>query len=169
MEIGDPDSLEIVAEFLSQDAVLISVGAPAFVENWGGEHPLPARVFQVEPLGRTEISALGVEEQRVNVIAHIEDAAAAPMLGHGYRVDLRVVVSQQEDVLRVPVDSLVRVGSGWAVFRIQGGRARLTNVEVGEGGERYRAVRNGLEQGDRVVLFPGDALEDGERVRARSR
>jgi HlyD family secretion protein len=169
MEIGDPSNLEIIAEFLSQDAVLISAGAPALIENWGRDEALPARVFRLEPLGRTEISALGVKEQRVNVIAHLVDANTAPPLGHGYRVDLRVIVSQQRDVLRVPVDALVRDGAGWAVFRIRGGRARLTPVEVGEGGDHYRALRAGLTAGDRVVLFPGDALDDGARVRAGSR
>jgi HlyD family secretion protein len=166
LEIGNPDTIEIVAEFLSQDAVAISAGAPAFVENWGGQEAIPARVFRVEPFGRTEISALGVEEQRVNVIAHLRDPATAPALGHGFRVDLRVVVSRQDNVLRVPVDALLRDGAGWAVFRIEGGRARWTPIEVGEGGERHRAVRSGLEPGDRVVLFPGDVLEDGARVRA---
>lgn len=165
MEVGDPASLEIVADFLSQDAVLIDAGAPAFVESWGGRGAIPARVFRVEPYGRTEISALGVEEQRVNVIAHLQDPGAAPALGHGYRVDLRVVVSQQADALRVPVDALVRDGAGWAVFRIENGRARLTRVDVGESGERHRAVRSGLKGGDQVVLFPGDALKDGARVR----
>jgi HlyD family secretion protein len=169
MEIGDPNSLEIVAEFLSQDAVLINAGAAASVENWGGEQAIPARVFRVEPFGRTEVSALGVEEQRVNVIAHLDGANGDILLGHGFRVDLRVIVSQQEDVVRVPVDALVRDGAGWAVFRIQGGRARLTAVDVGEGGDRFRAVRAGLAQGDRVVLFPGDTLEDGAPVRADRR
>lgn len=166
MEIGNPESVEIIAEFLSQDAVLMNAGAPALVENWGGEEPIPARVFRIEPFARTEISALGVEEQRVNVIAHLADPSGAPRLGHGYRVDLRVIVSQQDNVLRVPVDALVRDGDGWAAFRIEGGHARLTPVEVGEGGDRYRAVRSGLERGDHVILFPGDALEDGASVRA---
>lgn len=169
MEIGDASSLEIIAEFLSQDAVLINAGAPAFVESWGREEPIPARVVRIEPFARTEISALGVEEQRVNVIAHLLEAAPAAALGHGYRVDLRVIVSQQDNILRVPVDALVRDGDGWAVFRIEGGRARWSPVEVGEGGERYRAVRSGLRRGDRVVLFPGDSLEDGARVRANTR
>ncbi|MGE0044850.1 MAG: efflux RND transporter periplasmic adaptor subunit [Hyphomonadaceae bacterium] len=165
MEIGDPARLEVIAEFLSQDAVLINAGAPAFVENWGGAEAIPARIFRVEPFGRTEISALGVEEQRVNVIAHLTEAPAVPTLGHGFRVDLRVVVSQQNNALRVPVDALVRDGAGWAVFRIQGGRARLVRVEVGEGGDRFRALLTGLEPGDRVVLFPGDTLADGAAVR----
>jgi HlyD family secretion protein len=167
LEIGDPSHLEIVAEFLSQDAVLMQPGAAAFVENWGGEGLVPARIFRIEPNARTRISALGVEEQRVNVIAHLESPEQTPPLGNGFRVDLRVVLTEQADALRAPTDALVRHEGGWAVFRIESGRATLTPVELGEGGERYRVVREGLTEGDQVVLFPGDALRSGQRVRAR--
>lgn len=169
MEIGDPRDLEIVAEFLSQDAVLLRAGAPAYIEGWGGDQPIPARISRIEPYAHTKISALGVEEQRVNVIVRLEDPDAAPPLGHGFRVDVRAVVSQQDDVLRVPTDALVRNGSAWAVFRIEGGRARLTPVTLGDGGDRFRAITGGLQAGDRVVLFPGDALADGAYVGARRR
>ncbi len=167
MEIGDAKNLEIVAEFLSQDAVLIRPGAVAFVENWGGEQQVSARIFRIEPNARTRVSALGVEEQRVNVIAHLEHAEAAPPLGNGFRVDLRVIVSAEAEVLRAPTDALVRHNGGWGVFKIEDGRARLTPVQLGDGGERYRVVREGLSVGDRVVLFPGDALRSGNRVRSR--
>lgn len=167
LEIGDPSDLEIVAEFLSQDAVLLSVGSPAFIESWGGGQAIPARITRIEPYAHTKISALGVEEQRVNVIVRLEDPENAPPLGHGFRVDVRAIVSEQQDALRVPTDALVRDGAEWAVFRIEGGRARLTPVTLGDGGEDYRAVTQGVEAGDRVILFPGDALEDGARVRAR--
>jgi HlyD family secretion protein len=165
-EIGDPSDLEVVAEFLSQDAILMRPGAAAFIESWGGETPIPARVSRIEPYARTKISALGVEEQRVNVIARLRAPREAPPLGHGFRVDLRVVVSEQANVLRVPTDALVRNGGDWAVFRIESGRVRLRRIALGDGGERNRAVLAGLSEGDRVVLFPGDALEDGDRVRA---
>lgn len=167
MEVGDPRDLEIVAEFLSQDAVLLSVGAPAFIEGWGGDAPIPARISRIEPYAHTKISALGVEEQRVNVIVRLAEPEAAPPLGHGFRVDVRAVASEQADVVRAPTDALVRDGAAWAVFRIERGRARLTPVTLGDGGEDYRAVIGGLEEGDRVVLFPGDAMQDGARVRAR--
>lgn len=165
IEIGDPAQIEIVAEFLSQDAVRMQAGAPALIENWGGDTPIPARVFRIEPYARTRISALGVEEQRVNVILHLADARAAPPLGHGFRVDARVVLDEQEDVVRAPTDALVRDGDGWAVFVIRGGRARLTRVALGGGGDDYRAVVSGVAEGDRVVLFPGDTLANGAGVR----
>lgn len=166
LEIGDPAKIEIVAEYLSQDAVLMREGACAIVQSSSGS-PMAARVEVVEPYARTKISALGVEEQRVNVVLSLEEEAAArARLGHGYRVDVRVVLFEQKDALRAPTDALVRNGDGgWAVFRIVDGRARLTPVSIGEGDDRFRVIQEGLSLGDRVVLFPGDALKDGDRVR----
>jgi HlyD family secretion protein len=167
IEIGDPHDLEVVAEFLSQDAVLLSAGARAFIENWGGQAAIPARISRIEPFAHTKVSALGVEEQRVNVIVRLEQPSSAPALGHQFRVDVRAIVSEQRNVLRAPTDALVRDGEDWAVFRIERGRARLTPIVVGEGGERFRAITTGLNEGGRVILFPGDALEDGARVTPR--
>ena len=166
LEIGDPEKIEIVAEYLSQDAALMREGACAIVESSGG-NPIAARVKTVEPFARTKVSALGVEEQRVNVVLDLEDAGAArARLGHGYRTDVRVVIFEQKDALRVPTDALVRNGeANWAVFRILNGRAVLTTINIGEGDDRFRVVLEGVEGGDQVVLFPGDALKDGDRVR----
>ncbi|MDX2275730.1 MAG: efflux RND transporter periplasmic adaptor subunit [Hyphomonadaceae bacterium] len=164
IEIGDPAQIEIVAEFLSQDAVRMQAGAAAQIENWGGAPPIPAKVFRIEPYARTRISALGVEEQRVNVILQLSDPLRAPRLGHGFRVDARVVLEEQENVVRLPTDALVRDGEGWAAFVIRDGRARLTRVTLGGGGDVYRAVASGLKEAERVVLFPGDGLVDGARV-----
>ena len=168
LEIGDPAEMEVVAEFLSEDAVRMRPGAVAYIEAWGGEAAIPARVSRIEPYAHTKVSALGVEEQRVNVILRLDDPASAPPLGHGFRVDARVVLSEAQNVVRVPVDALVRDGERWWVFQARGGRARLVAVEVGEGGGQYRAVTRGLEEGDRVVIFPSEALNDGERIRAAS-
>jgi HlyD family secretion protein len=166
LEIGDPTKIEIVAEYLSQDAALMREGACAVVQSAGGA-PMTARVGTIEPYARTKISALGVEEQRVNVVLSLEETVAArTRLGHGYRVDVRVVLFEQKDALRTPTDALIRNGdNGWAVFRIISGRARLAPVTVGEGDGRFRVVEGGLGEGDQVILFPGDALKDGDRVR----
>ncbi|HVY85475.1 MAG TPA: efflux RND transporter periplasmic adaptor subunit [Caulobacterales bacterium] len=166
IEIGDPRDLDVVAEFLSQDATAMRAGAEAWIENWGGDAPIPARVERIEPYAHTKVSALGVEEQRVNVIVRLQHPESAPVLGHGFRVDVRVVTSETANAVRVPTDALVRNGDGWSVFRIVGGRARLTPIATGDGGERYRTVRSGLNVGDEVVLFPGEALKDGARVHA---
>lgn len=165
LEIGDPDQIEIVAEFLSQDAVRMQAGALAQIENWGGDAPIAARVFRIEPYARTKISALGVEEQRVNVILHLQRPEEAPSLGHGFRVDARVVIAEEADAVRVPTDALVRDGRGWAVFVFERGRARLKPIAIGSGGEDYRSVTEGLTTGERVVLFPGDSLANGARIR----
>ncbi len=166
IEIGDTSQIEIAAEFLTQDAVRMQAGASAQIENWGGDTPIPARVFRIEPYARTRISALGVEEQRVNVILHLVDPQAAHPLGHGFRVDARVVLSEQRNAVRAPTDALVRDGDGWAVFVVQGGRARLTPIALGDGGDDYRAVSSGLRGGEQVILFPGDAMADGAYVHA---
>lgn len=167
LDIGDPADMEIVAEFLSQDAMMMKPGDPAFVEDWGGSAPIPATVTRIEPSAHTKISALGVEEQRVNVIARLRDPATAPVFGDGFRVNLRVIVSRQANVTRVPVDALVRDGADWAVFRVAHGKALLTPVRVEEAGDAYRRVVTGLVQGDEVVLYPGDTLKSGDQVRSR--
>lgn len=165
LEVGNPAELEVVADFLSQDATQVRPGAPASLEGWGGETPIPAEVARIEPYARTRISALGVEEQRVSIILRLTDPASAPLLGHGFRVDARITLSQVNDALRVPADALVRQGGGWAVFRIEGGRARLTPVRTGIGDDRHRVILEGLAAGDRVVLYPAASLRDGARVR----
>lgn len=165
MEIGDPRQVEVVAEFLSQDAVLMHEGADAFIENWGGPAPIAARVFRIEPFAHTKVSALGVEEQRVNVIVHLLHPENAPPLGHGFRVDVRIILWRADAVLRTPTDALVRDGAGWAVFKLVNGRARLTPVVIGEGDANYRALVRGVQAGDEVILFPGDSLQNDARVR----
>lgn len=167
VEVGDPANLEVVAEFLSQDAVRMRPGAAATIENWGGP-PLAAKVERIEPVARTRISALGVEEQRTNVILRFEDPAAAALLGHDYRVDARVLLEEARDALRVPLGALFRQGEGWAVYAVVDGRARLTPVETGIADARWRVVTGGLEEGATVVEFPASDLADGTRVRARA-
>ena len=116
LEIGDPDQLEIVSDLLSTDAVRVPPRAEVLIDRWGGDHPLQGRVRRVEPSGFMKISALGVEEQRVNVIIDLADAAAARALGDGYRVEVRIITWRAERVLKVPVGSLFRRGEGWALF-----------------------------------------------------
>jgi HlyD family secretion protein len=166
VEVGDPSRVEVVAEFLSQDAVRMHAGQAAFIENWGGA-PLSAAVERVEPVARMKVSALGVEEQRTNVILQFSDASAARALGHDFRVDARVVVDEAKNALRVPLGALFRHGDGWAVYRVVGDRAVLTPLETGIADENFRVVVNGLEPGAQVILFPGSAVTDGQRVEAR--
>jgi HlyD family secretion protein len=165
VEIGDPTRLEVVAEFLSQDAVRMQPGAAATIDNWGGP-PLAARVERVEPVARTKVSALGVEEQRTNVILELLPSTELARLGHDYRVDARVVVAERRDSLRVPLGALFRVGDQWSVFRVESGRARRVAVDVAESDGRYRAVVEGLSAGDVVIVFPSSSVVEGARVAA---
>ncbi len=168
VEVGDPRDLEVVVDLLSTDAVAVRPGAEGWIEGWGGGTPLPVRVRLVEPSGFTKVSALGVEEQRVNVIldfAGPADGQAA--LGDGYRVDVRIVVWARPDVLQVPVAALFRDGDGWATFVVEDGRARRRAVQVGHRTERAAEVLSGLDEGETVILYPGDRVEEGGRVSPR--
>lgn len=166
LEIGDPQHVEVVAEFLSQDAVRMKPGAAAQIENWGGPS-LPAVVDRIEPIARTEISALGVEEQRTNVILQFTGETPEQLRAHAFRVDARVVVDAAEGALRVPLGALFRRGEGWALYKLVDGRAVLTEVEPAQSDGRYRAVVSGVNEGDTVIVFPSNTITDGTRVTAR--
>ena len=169
LELGDPQQLEIVSDLLSTDAVRVDPGDPVLIEQWGGDVTLQGTVRLVEPSGFMKISALGVEEQRVNVIVDFEDPVQAwEKLGDGYRVEVRVVIWQGEDVVKVPTSSLFRKGEDWAVFALDSGRARLVRVELGRRNGLEAQVVSGLEAGQEVVVHPSDTLEDGARVVARA-
>ena len=169
VEIGDPVQLEIVADLLSTDAVRVRSGARTIVEQWGGAQELAAKVRRVEPSGFTKISALGVEEQRVNVILDFVDPAAAwAALGDAYRVEVRIVLWEAADVLKVPTSALFRDGEAWAVYVADGDRARKTIIEIGHQAGAEAEVTAGLTEGVRVVEHPGDTLTDGARIEART-
>ena len=170
VEIGDPGDLEVVVDVLSRDAVRLAPGARAIFENWGGDEPLAGEVRRIEPTAFTEISALGIEEQRVNIVVDfIGPRARWARLGHGFRLDARLVVAEVADAARVPVTALVRgEDGGWRVYRVVDGRAREVAVEIGRRNDERAEVRAGLAAGDVVVRFPSERIADGTLVRARS-
>ena len=169
LELGDPRLLEIVSDLLSTDAVRVRAGAPVLLEQWGGDRAIRARVRRVEPSGFMKVSALGVEEQRVNVVMDFEDPVEAwSVLGDGYRVEVRIVVWEGDGVLKVPTSSLFRRGDDWAVFAVNGGRAELRVVEVGRRNGAFAEVVSGLGEGEPVVLHPSDTLSNGSRVTPRA-
>ena len=170
VEVGDPARLEIVTEMLSTDAVQVQPGAKVEILAWGGEAPLAGRVRLVEPSGFTKVSALGVEEQRVNVVIDfVGPREAWARLGHGYRVTVRIVVWASDQVLQAPVSALFRSGGRWNVFLVDaGGRARLTSVEIGRMNDETAEIRRGLAPGARLILHPGQRVTNGVRVRASS-
>jgi HlyD family secretion protein len=166
MEVGDPSDLEIEIELLSTDAVAVAPGAEARIEHWGGEGTLGARVTAVEPGGFTKVSAIGVEEQRVKVRAELTDALpGGMMLGDRYGVQARIVTWQGENVLQAPTGALFRRGGEWMAFVLEGGKAALRTVAIGRDNGLAAEVRDGLKEGERVILHPPDTLADGMRVR----
>jgi HlyD family secretion protein len=168
LEIGNPDSLEVEVEVLSTHAVKIAPGSKVILDRWGGEQAVQGTVRRVEPSGFTKISALGVEEQRVRVIVDFASPRDAwQRLGDGYRVEARFVLWEADDVLQLPTSALFRHGEGWAVFAVEGGRARLTPVETGQRAGLATQVLSGLAAGARVVSHPDDKISDGTRVKPR--
>jgi HlyD family secretion protein len=161
--LGEPNRLEIVTDVLSTDAVQVPPGAAVLVDGWGGDHSLRARVRRVEPAGFTKVSALGVEEQRVNVISDFVDSQEA--LGDGYRVQTRIVIWETANCLKVPLSALFRDGTEWAVFVVENGRARKRLVEAGHRTELEVEVVKGLSEGETVILHPSNEVRDGVRLR----
>ena len=166
--LGDPSRIDIVAEFLSQDALRIEAGDTALIENWStGEsasRSIRAIVERVEPTARTKISALGIEEQRTRVILRFDEKVPDELRAHQYRVDARVILDQVDKVIRVPPGALFRDGDDWGVFIVRDKRARVQRVELGARGDDFTEIKNGLRVGDKVVVFPSRELSDGARV-----
>lgn len=168
VETGDPRDIEIVVDLLSSDATKVSPGAPATIDGWGGGRILNARVTYIEPAAFTKVSALGIEEQRVNVHLELLDPwEQRKELGHDFRVFVRITVWQADNALRVPLSALFRQGQDWAVFRMAEGRAVLTPVRIGHRNLEHAEVLGGLAAGDHVIVHPSDRVADGTRVSER--
>jgi HlyD family secretion protein len=165
LDVGDPADLEVVIELLSRDGAALTAGTRVELEQWGGPVPLEARVRLVEPAAFTKISALGVEEQRVNVVADITTPLAGrASLGDNFRVEARVIVWEAENTLKVPVSALFRRGPAWSAYVVRSGRAVLVPVQAGRSSGTETQVTDGLQEGDEVILYPGDRVQDGDRV-----
>jgi HlyD family secretion protein len=168
LEIGDPSALEIVVDVLTSDAIAIQRGATVIIERWGGEQPLRGHVRRIEPSAFTHVSALGVDEQRVNVIIDLDDPPEVwAALGDGYRVEARIVVHDAKDVVKVHDSAVFRHRDGWAVYRVDDGKAVLTPIKVGARNGLEVEVTSGLEPDMLVIAHPGDQVEDGRSVRQR--
>ncbi|MDU8913677.1 efflux RND transporter periplasmic adaptor subunit [Aestuariicoccus sp. MJ-SS9] len=162
LTVGRPDDLEIVADLLSADAVRLAPGSRAIVERWGGDHTLEAVLRKIEPSARTKVSALGIEEQRVDVLFDLlSGPEMRPGLGDGFAVFLRIVEWRGQDVIQAPLSALFRHDGGWHVFRAEEGLARRVPVEVGRRNSHVAQILSGLAPGERVVTHPSDLVEDG--------
>lgn len=168
LDIGNPQNLEVRVEVLSGDAVKIRKGMPVLFQRWGGDGNLEGKVSVVEPGGFTKISSLGVEEQRVIVIANFTSPASLwERLGDGYRLDASFIIWEGSDVLQVPASALFRRGDNWAVFVAENKRARLRTVEVGHRNGLAAEILSGIAEGEMVILHPDDSISNGGRVRVR--
>jgi HlyD family secretion protein len=168
VEIGNPEQLEIVVDLLSIDAVKVQPGQSAIIENWGGEQPLRAQVRLVEPFGFTKTSALGIDEQRVFVVLDLVSPQVQwQRLGHGYQVDVEIILWQAEAALKIPLTALFRDQNRWAVFIQEEGRAARRYVEVGHRSASEAEILDGLTHGDAVVVYPGETIDEGVRIVAR--
>lgn len=168
LEIGNPADLEIVIDVLSNEAVKIQPGDRVRIEQWGGELPLEANVRLVEPAAFTKISALGVEEQRVNVIAEFRDPPTdATRLGHAYRIEAAIIVWDEPAVLQVPNSALFRHQQQWATFVVENEIVVLRTVNVGQRNETSAEVISGLQEGEQVVVYPSDLVREGIRIKPR--
>ena len=168
LEVGDPTDLEVEVDVLSSDAVKIRPNARVVLEQWGGSEPLEGKVLLVEPSAFTKISALGVEEQRVNVIIElVTPAKDRGSLGDAFRVEARIVIWEGDQILKVPTSALFRTGQQWTVFVTNSNRVLLRPVEIGQRNDLEAQVLSGLSEGDRVVMHPSDKLQDGVRIEER--
>ena len=169
LELGDLSKLEVVVDVLSTDGVRIRPGDRVIIEDWGGDDALSGIVRLVEPAAFTKVSALGIEEQRVNVIVDFEDGAATrPTLGDAYRVENRIVIWSATEVLQIPSSAAFRDNEGWAVFVVELSRARLRRIEIGRRSGDSVQILSGLDESETVVLHPSDKIAEGVRVAARS-
>ena len=165
MEVGDPDDIEGEVDLFSVDAAVVTQGAAALIEGWGGDAPLRGRVALIERSGFTKVSALGVEEQRVKVrIDFLDPVPPGYRLGDRFRIQVRIILRRSDDVLQVPLGALFRRGGDWFVFAAQGVKAAARKVEIGQNDGVYAEVLSGLAEGDRVILHPSEHVAEGVEV-----
>ncbi|MEL6139332.1 MAG: HlyD family efflux transporter periplasmic adaptor subunit, partial [Cyanobacteria bacterium J06628_6] len=165
IELGDPDQIELVIDVLSADAVKIEPSDPILIEQWGGGETLTGTVSTVEPAAFTEVSALGVEEQRVNIVGTFENKMVA--LGDGFRVEAQIVIWDSNDALQVPISALYRCGGSWCVFVVKSGRAYPREITLSQRSPSAAVVETGLERGEQVILHPSDQIQEGRKVEPR--
>ena len=166
VELSNPSKLEVLIELLSTDAVKVQPGAEVLIERWGGDTVLQARVRLIEPSAFTKVSALGVEEQRVNVIADFTKPSET--LGDGYRVEGRVVIWESEDVLKVPSSALFRTGDTWTVFVVESGKAYRRHVQVGQRTPFEVEISSGIDQGAQIIVHPSNEITEGTAITTQS-
>lgn len=161
-QLSDGDRLELMIDLLTQEAVKVSPGDTILITSWGGAQTLHGRVKYVEPQAFTKYSALGVEEQRVNVIGELTETN--PGLGAQYRIEAAIIVDEIPNALTLPISALFRRDNEWQVFVVEQGRVRLQALQIGARSSEYAQVLEGLSDGEQVVIFPSDQVVEGLAV-----
>jgi len=168
MDVGNTGNLEVRVEVLSSDAVKIRQGTEVLFKRWGNDEPLTGRVQRVEPAGFTKVSSLGVEEQRVLVIVDITSPPEKwRALGDGYRMEAHFIIWEGKNILQVPASAIFRLGSKWAVFVEEKGKARRRVVEIGQRNGLAAEILSGLKENEMVVVYPDDSINEGTKIRQR--
>ena len=168
LELGDPKKLEIITDLISSDAVKINKNHKVIIEDWGGKNELYGKVRLVEPFGFTKFSALGIEEQRVNVLIDFtSNQEEWSGLGHGYKVDTKIVIYEKPNALMVPISAMFRVDDEWAVFVKNRNKAKLKKIKIGNKNSLNAEVISGLNEGEQVILHPSNKVEDNIFIKTR--
>ncbi|HXN06962.1 MAG TPA: HlyD family efflux transporter periplasmic adaptor subunit [Nitrospiria bacterium] len=168
LEMGNPEDLEIVVDVLTSDAVLIQPGAEVSIQRWGGNEPLKGRVRLIEPSGFTKVSALGIEEQRVNVIIDIISPVEKwRSLEDGFQLDAEIITFRSNNAVTLPASSLFKEADQWSVYLFSNGRIKKRSVVISHRSGLEAMVEKGIEPGEKVVIYPGDAVKDGIRVKLK--
>lgn len=168
LELGDPAALELVVDVLTTDAVHILPGQRAWIERWGGAHALRAHVRLIEPSAFTRLSALGVEEQRVNVVLDLDEPREKwATLGDGYRIESRIILWEGADLTVTKGSAVFRSGDGFAAYTMKDGKVELRPVEIGHRGDLDVEITKGLNPGDVVIIHPSDQVKPGANVERR--
>lgn len=164
-EIGDPGDMEVLVDVLSSDAARIQPDSKVIITDWGQDTDLPATVRRIDPAAFTKVSSLGIEEQRVNIVLDLEEVP--PQLGHGYRILAQIAIWSAEEVRQLPIGALFRADGNWSVFVVENDRAILRTVEVGHMNAENVQILEGVSEGDQVILYPNDQMEDGRLIEIR--
>jgi HlyD family secretion protein len=169
VEVVDPKNLEMMAELLTTDATQVQQGDAFLIRNWGGPEELHGRIARVSRAGYSKVSALGVEEERTEVTGELKNLPLDLLerLGSNFHVDVKILLDRSENALILPAGAIFRVGSEWAVYRVENDRAREARIRILSRNNEEVLIGQGLTEGDRVVNFPGDLLKEGVRITAK--
>ena len=166
-EVSSLSDLEVVVDLLTPEAVRLSLKGQAQIKNWGGNEDLTAEIFQISKAGAVKTSALGVEEERTEIRLALSEIPEVlkTKLGDNYHVDVVFLISRESQVLTLPLGALFKNGDNWAIYLIENDQAHFREIKISKKNDREALVTEGLREGDQVILFPGDQIHEGTKVK----